>query len=126
MSIKSYARFLQNFCLFVVIPLFVIAYFYKWLSPTIPVYSDIADGVKQVNLFAGVVRKYMVPNFSFHSPMLSRILGIIIDGISVFFLCGVLSRLFVYCTTIKRASYLVRARYLFPPTEPHFIRMGTL
>ncbi len=87
MTIKSIARFLEYFCLFVIMPLVVIAFFYKWFQSTIPTYSDIADGVKQVNLFAGVVCSYMIPHFSFHSPLLSRILGIIVDGISVLLFC---------------------------------------
>jgi len=87
MTIKSYARFLELFSLFIIVPLFVIAFFYKWAQPTIPIYSDIADGVKQVNLFAGIRFACTVPCCWFYSPFLSRILGIIIDGISVFLFC---------------------------------------
>lgn len=88
MTIKSYARFLEYFCLFIIVPIFVIAFFYKWFQPTIPIYSDIADGVKQVNLFAGIRLACTVPCCWFYSPLLTRILGVIVDGISVYLFCS--------------------------------------
>lgn len=86
-SIKVYARFLELFSLFVVIPFVVVAFLYKWIQPEMPIYSDVADGAKQVRLYAGVLYVYQGPAGWVSAPLLARFLGVIIDGISVGLFC---------------------------------------
>jgi hypothetical protein len=86
-AVRKYARFLELFSMVIVIPLMIIAYCYKWLQPAVPVYNDIADGAKQVRLYAGVL-------FGTHdhvcwlpSPCLARIFGGLVDAFSLILFC---------------------------------------
>ena len=86
-KLRLYAYFLQLFCLLLVLPLIIVAFFYKWLQPVMPVYSDIADGAKQVRLYIGLLYAYTPSCYWLPSPVLVRILGALIDGVSVVLFC---------------------------------------
>jgi hypothetical protein len=86
-NIKVYARFLELFSLFLVVPLVIVAFFYKWLQPAIPVYNDVADGVKQVRLYAGVLFASQEPSCWLPAPLLARLLGGFVDVLSLVLFC---------------------------------------
>jgi hypothetical protein len=82
-TIKSYARFLEIFCLSLVIPVLTTSFIYKWFGGKMPVYSDIADCSRKVTIYTGLSYVYNTPPsqqaiFTF----ISRLLGAFIDGIS--------------------------------------------
>lgn len=82
-TIKSYARFLEIFCLSLVIPVLTASFIYKWFGGQMPVYSDIADCSRKVTIYTGLSYVYNTPPsqqaiFTFAS----RLLGSFIDGIS--------------------------------------------
>jgi hypothetical protein len=84
-KIKSYARFLEFFCLFIGVPLISLAFLYKWFGGTMPVYNDIAACSKKVTLYTGLSYIYNAHSAT-AMTIISRFLGAFIDGISIMLL----------------------------------------
>lgn len=82
-TIKSYARFLEIFCLVIVLPLTAIAFAYKWFGGAMPVYYDIADCSKKVTVYTGLSFVYNSAPSQSALAIASRVLGALIDGVSV-------------------------------------------
>lgn len=82
-TVKSYARFLEIFCIILILPLIIIAFFYKWFGNTMPVYCDITDCSKKVTVYTGLSFVYNWGQSESAMAILSRFLGAIIDGLSV-------------------------------------------
>ena len=82
-TIKSYARFLEIFCLVIVLPLTTIAFIYKWFGGALPVYYDIADCSKKVTVYTGLSFVYNSAPSQSAIEIASRILGALIDGVSI-------------------------------------------
>lgn len=82
-TIKSYARFLEIFCLSLVIPILTAAFFYKWFGGKMPVYYDIADCSRKVTIYTGLSYVYnSTPSQQAILSFAARLLGALIDGIS--------------------------------------------
>ncbi len=82
-TLKSYARFLELFCLFVALPLTIIGFVYKWFGGSMPIYYDIADCSKKVTLYTGLSIPYGSGQSEATMALISRIASSCIDGISI-------------------------------------------
>lgn len=83
-TIKSYARFLEIFCIVLVVPLTTAAFIYKWFGGTMPIYNDIADCSKKVTAYYGLSFIHnSAPSQTILPAASSRLLGAFIDAISV-------------------------------------------
>lgn len=82
-KIKKYARFLELFCLFVIIPLLILSFLYKWFYGEIPVYHDIADCAKKVTMYTGLSIFYPATQSANSTPIMTRMLAAFIDSISL-------------------------------------------
>jgi hypothetical protein len=81
-SIKAYARFLELFCVVAVLPIAIITPFLKWFGRDIPAYKTISDYIQSINLNTGDVCHMQIVKISY-LPIVTRILGLIVDGVSV-------------------------------------------
>lgn len=91
-KIQRYARFLEIFCLVIVVPLLVLSFLYKWFYGDIPVYLDIADCAKKVTVYTGLSFFYTATPLLPSTTMVTRLLAACIDGVSLgFFLWGCLT-----------------------------------
>lgn len=90
-KIQKYARFLELFCLIIVLPLLILSFLYKWFGGDIPIYQDISDCAKKVTLYTGLSFFYPTTP-SAPSTIMTRVLAALTDGISLcLFLWGCFS-----------------------------------
>lgn len=74
-----------------VVPLILISFAYKWFCGAIPVYCDVTMYTKKVTLYTGLSFFYQNSAFSPLMTFLVRVLGALVDGVSVaLLLCGCL------------------------------------
>ena len=82
-SLKSYSRFLEIFCFVIVLPSTAAAFLYKWFGGAMPIYYDIADCSKKVTIYIGLSFVYNSAPSQSVLTLVSRLLGALIDGVSV-------------------------------------------
>ena len=82
-TIKAYARFLEIFCIVLVIPISSVSFIYKWFGGNIPIYYDIADCSKKVTVYTGLSFVYKSAPSQTALAIAARLLGTLIDGLSV-------------------------------------------
>ncbi len=81
-SLKSYARFLELFCIVAVIPVMIISLFLKWFGRAIPLYNTVSNYVSSMKDGVRYIYQVQAAHVSI-LPMPSRILGFLADGVSV-------------------------------------------
>lgn len=77
--IKFYSRILRLIAMFAIIPATVISFLLKWYGRTIPIYDTPIGFDKKL---ASSILYYF--DYNFQAPLLARITGSLIDGISYF------------------------------------------
>ncbi|MFH1643640.1 MAG: DUF2975 domain-containing protein [bacterium] len=85
-KVKMITTFLQWLIFLLLIPGALISFGMKWFGKTIPIYDTAAKGFS-TTFFSGLSYYF---DSSFHAPILARILGSFVDGISlVLFFIGI-------------------------------------